>query len=702
LPLRTGAHYLFKYGGAWDTSPGPLVLASEESTQPPPWGLMADGIVGWHSFDAEAGFVPDELSPSIILGGGAGRIVVLAATPLAQAEGWASRAVVAIARSWAQETLRIFLMDLGLDAPSLHQALGLLNHEGVSDAFLYGASVQRIAQPALGDAIFFASAGTASSDPAQILGHPRWSDLAGGFSEADATLLLFLPTDIPGADKILSRATDVLFLAGEGEPTEIHLGPAAIKVVAMLGPMGSPSEAVEQTMAGLDPAEEGSGMELGGTFDLSDDLLFEDGMGGDAPTLELDRSLKLAEGFVAEAGRDDFEIDDFKGDDSESDDFGDDEPQLEPYLGEDMAGGLPQDGESAFESADPVPRAFEVGGLVSDHLAGEATQDEPEFGDQGILAQEVPDFGAEFADLPGVDDETEAAGGEGQFAGEIVMGSEIASGYVPDSEGGGGDLGPPATEGVEGTEGVAARRGPLPPDRPRPMPKRRPPPKKRFPLPLMVGAVGVLAVLIAIVLTAAGIFNVPGFGWLQGLFGEDPYPELTLEGLQPNEPILRFSLELDVYEEGELGIALEMRNTLRDRLPSLIFNLTPMESEGVVTYALHAGPAADVVEAENLRVPLGEVLTRENPESWRIRETPRAFYLGETGTLAEAQEFLASAEADGVLGYILHVTYSNGTEGYEILSGAFEGVSEARGWQLTLRRAGRDVPLIERRGRPPE
>ena len=108
---------------------------------------MADGIVGWQFFDAEAEEVPEEFSPAILPGGGEGRIVVLAATPFAQSEEWASRVVVAIAKGWAQEKLRIFLMDLGLDAPSLHKAVGVLNREGVSDAFLYGASVQRIAQP---------------------------------------------------------------------------------------------------------------------------------------------------------------------------------------------------------------------------------------------------------------------------------------------------------------------------------------------------------------------------------------------------------------------------------------------------------------------------------------------------------------------------------------------------------------------------
>ncbi len=55
-------------------------------------------------------------------------------------------------------------------------------------------------------------------------------------------------------------------------------------------------------------------------------------------------------------------------------------------------------------------------------------------------------------------------------------------------------------------------------------------------------------------------------------------------GPQPIEPILRFSLEMDVYEEDELGVAIEMRNTLRERLPDLLFNLYRMGPEESVSY----------------------------------------------------------------------------------------------------------------------
>jgi len=213
----------------------------------------------------------------------------------------------------------------------------------------------------------------------------------------------------------------------------------------------------------------------------------------------------------------------------------------------------------------------------------------------------------------------------------------------------------------------------------------------------------VFLLLVAAVGTAVGMVSVPGFRWLQGLFGEVPYPALSTGGVEPVDPALRFSLELDTFGEDELGIAMEMRNTLRNRLPDLVFNLTPLSREGTVTYVLHAGPASDVVDAENLRPRVAEVLIRDDPEAWPIRTTPRAFLLGEAATASEAQDLLTEAETRGVPSYILQATYPGGGVGYQVLSGAFYGTEDARYWQLALRDAGyRDVPLVERRGHPPE
>ena len=62
----------------------------------------------------------------------------------------------------------------------------------------------------------------------------------------------------------------------------------------------------------------------------------------------------------------------------------------------------------------------------------------------------------------------------------------------------------------------------------------------------------------------------------------------------------------------------------------------PRDTEGVRSYALLAGPALNVIEAQNLKGPISEVLTREDPDTWPVRSTPRAFYLGERPTLEEA------------------------------------------------------------------
>jgi hypothetical protein len=572
---------------------------------------------------------------------------------------------VGIAKGWAQESLRIFLMDLGLDDPSLHKALGLLNQEGVSDAFLYGASVQRIAQAALDGAIFFAPAGTATTDPEQILGHSRWNDLAGGFSEADATLLLFLPTDIAGADKILAWATDILFLAGEGESPEEHLGPASVKVVGSLGPMGSPPEkAGESEVDGEAPEMLVSGLEESDLVPAdSPPSVVEEG------ALEIDGGLSIAAGFA-------------EGVEGEED-----EPQglEDEFILEGYDEGLIPGGTGSDDSTAPGPL--------------------------------VPDFGAEFVEMPPLEHETEGFKEDGgpergdtsgtteqlRDDGDLVLETEFSPGHLADS--GLEKAGPAGADGdvVEGGPREEKQKAPFRKDRPKPASRRKPPPRKTLPPPKIAVGVVVLGILVAAVGTAAGAFDVPGLTWLQDLFGEVPLPELEVSRPQANEPVLRFSLELETYGAEELGVAIEMRNTLRGRLPGLLFNLSPTETDGVVSYALFAGPAADVVEAENLRGPLGEVFSREDPESWPIRLTPRGFLLGETETLAEAQEFLTSAEDDGALGYIVHVTYPDGTEAHQILSGAFDGPQAARWWQLNLRGNGfRDLPFLERRGRSPE
>lgn len=631
---------------------------------------MTDGNVGWRFLDVDSGLVPEDFSASILPGGGVGRIVALAATPSAREGGWATRAVVAIAREWAQQDLRIFLMDLGLDAPSLHAALGLKNGEGVSDAFLYGASVQRIAQPALNDSIFFASAGTVTADPEQILGHPRWNDLAGGFSEADATLLLFLPTELPGAEEILSRATDVLLLAEEGESPDTHLGPAAVKAVAVLGPMPSHQEREVIPESGSRETPEDRDPLAGGFFGLAADTVADDGDSEVGSDYGFEETLSLAEGFTRElkiAGSPDLP-DTVEG----TEDFDlDQRPEEEP------------------EAAPDLP---------ADETISEQ-EGESELTDETVLSG-PPDFGAEFADMPPLEHERPVVDSQDGLSDDFRPGSGLSSEEETESRRDDVD-----EDGVLDRAGApdSGKRPPFRPDRPKPGSRRKPPPKKRLNRPILAGIATAVVILIAAGGTALGFFSVPGFAWLQGSSRDVPQPDLAREGPEPTGPVLRFSLELETYGGSELQVALEMRNALKDRLPDLVFHLSPMASDGLISYALQAGPAADMIAVENLRGPLAEVMTREDPESWPIRSTPRGFLLGTEATREEAEAFLADAEERGALGYVLPVAYSDGSEAYEILSGAFQGTQDARWWQLELRRSGfPDVPLVERRGRSPE
>jgi len=155
------------------------------------------------AFDPDAETIPAGLSP-----GAPGEVLALLADAETRVDGWAGRSAVALARGWAAEGRRVFLMDCNPAEPTLHKLLGLENREGVTDAVLYGVSPSRIGQDDR-DGFLFASAGTVVSDPAAVLRHPRWTTVLEACREAGSTVLLYLPAGEPGADH----------LAGEGDRT---------------------------------------------------------------------------------------------------------------------------------------------------------------------------------------------------------------------------------------------------------------------------------------------------------------------------------------------------------------------------------------------------------------------------------------------------------------------------------------------------
>jgi hypothetical protein len=166
---------------------------------------------------------------------------------------------------------------------------------------------------------------------------------------------------------------------------------------------------------------------------------------------------------------------------------------------------------------------------------------------------------------------------------------------------------------------------------------------------------------------------------------------------------MRYSLQLFSYDQDELVDAWEMKAALEERLPEITFLISPMGGQGRSPYLLLAGPAQNRSQAESLRSPLSRVLDREDPYSWTVRETPRAFFLGERATLQEAESLGASLGTQEIDPYVMEVSYPDGSAGFRVLAGAFTDVGESRILQRMLSTQGiENPPLIERTGRSQE
>lgn len=219
---------------------------------------MRRALPPWQPFDPDRpdGEVPELPTPD-------GPILTLLVSPGLHGDGWAGRAAARIARRGIAGNGRILLADLGLDRPHLHEVLGVNQGEGMSDAFVFGASIQRVAQPTK-EGFLFASAGTPVAEPGSVLASPRWRPVAEAFRQAGAHLLLYVPWDLPGREALLARASSVAILATPEEAEELAdgiLGQARVDLV--LGPgaaegddageQGAPGSPVADARAG-DPA----------------------------------------------------------------------------------------------------------------------------------------------------------------------------------------------------------------------------------------------------------------------------------------------------------------------------------------------------------------------------------------------------------------------------------------------------------------
>lgn len=166
----------------------------------------------------------------------AGLVVGVVASEQAAGTGWAPGGAVDLARSWSGRGRRVILVDAALQAPSLHEAVGLQNREGLTDAVLHGASISRVSHPVDDGSFFLVTAGTPVADHAEVARSGRWHRLADGMTGAGVTLLVYLRDGYTGTAPFLEAASEIVVLARPGDPPPSSVADHRLPVRAVAGP----------------------------------------------------------------------------------------------------------------------------------------------------------------------------------------------------------------------------------------------------------------------------------------------------------------------------------------------------------------------------------------------------------------------------------------------------------------------------------
>jgi hypothetical protein len=144
-------------------------------------------------------------------------VLLLAVGSQAQRSGWAGRTAIAIAEALAARGERVVLADLSLNLPELHDRLGTDNEEGLSDVFLFGASLSHIMRSVVGKPFRFIPASMFTPDAREVLTHERWGGLFEELTKTQSKLLVYLPVRVVGAREFSRRVGSTVVLADSSE-----------------------------------------------------------------------------------------------------------------------------------------------------------------------------------------------------------------------------------------------------------------------------------------------------------------------------------------------------------------------------------------------------------------------------------------------------------------------------------------------------
>ncbi len=143
---------------------------------------------------------------------------------------------------------RVAVADLVGEVPVIQELVDSDDPHGISDSFLYGVSLNKIARPVdSGSSVFIMPSGTESVANEDVYSNERWRRLAAGFHQVGALLLVVANPETPGF-------TDLCGYVGSLLPVGEYRGPLphGIPLAAPLSPRSarvSPASGAEATAA---------------------------------------------------------------------------------------------------------------------------------------------------------------------------------------------------------------------------------------------------------------------------------------------------------------------------------------------------------------------------------------------------------------------------------------------------------------------
>ena len=168
-------------------------------------------------FDPSRGTASSMVSQLLEGPGSASPVLLLAVGTAAQQSGWAARSVIALADALAAHGESVILADLSLDRPELHAVLGCNNDEGLTDVFLFGASLEHTTLVVPGKPFRLIPASAYTPADREVLQHPRWRGVFEEFAQSQDKLLVYLPVDVDGAASLADRVGHTVVLAHASE-----------------------------------------------------------------------------------------------------------------------------------------------------------------------------------------------------------------------------------------------------------------------------------------------------------------------------------------------------------------------------------------------------------------------------------------------------------------------------------------------------